>query len=85
MAEFLQSPFGSGFICGFLAAVALAILAFWLNIWLKSIKSFFMPQVVISTTQKSPFGVLMQAVGQTILFTAITLLVLSVIYIHYFR
>jgi hypothetical protein len=27
----------------------------------------------------------MEAVGQTILFTALTLLVLSILYIHYFR
>jgi len=85
VSEFLQTPFGVGFTSGFVTTLIVGFLLFRLSVWIKSITAFFKPQVVITTTQKSPFGVLMQAVGQTILFTAITLLVLSVIYIHYFR
>jgi hypothetical protein len=85
MVEFLSTPFGTGFASGLVLTLLLGFLFFRLNIWFKSISSFFKPQVVTTTTKKSPFGVFMVAVGQTILFTALTLLVLSILYIHYFR
>ena len=85
MVEFLSTPFGTGFISGFGVTLILGFLFFRFNVWLKSISSLFKPQVVTMTTKKSPFAVFMAAVGQTFLITAITLLILTVIYIYYFR
>ncbi len=84
MAEFLQTQVGTGFVYGVFAMLVLSLFLFWFNIWLKSLKSFFKPQAVVMTTKKSPFDVMIQAILQTILFTAATLLIASVLYIYYF-
>ena len=85
MAEFLQTPFGAGFTIGVITSLAAGFLIFRLKVWLNSIKSFFSPQVVTMTTQKSPFSVLMTAVLQTILLTAIALLILIAGYLYFFQ
>ena len=84
MAEILQDATGKGFIYGILLMVALSIFMFWFNVWMKSIKSVFKPQPVILTTKKSPFGVMVEAILQTILFVAGIAFIASVAYIYYF-
>lgn len=59
-----QNPFTLGFVSGISFVLLLTPIIFWFNNWRKSIKSFFKPQTVVSTTKKSPAQVLGQSLMQ---------------------
>ena len=80
MATLAQDPFAFGFFSGVLFILALTPLLFWINVWLKDIKSFFRPQKVIQTTKKSPFSVMLQTLWHTLLTVIIFLFVAFLIY-----
>lgn len=80
MASLARDPFTFGFFSGALFILALTPLFFWINVWLKDIKSFFRPQKVIQTTKKSPFSVMIQTIWHTLLTVIILLIIAFLIY-----
>lgn len=83
MAGLAQDPYTFGFVSGALFVLALTPLFFWISIWLKSIKSFFKPQAVVHTTKKSPFGVMISALWNTLITTLVFVVMAAFIFLYF--
>ena len=80
----MRLPFGLdlvSFLAGVGFVLALALLAFLINVWWKDVTSPFRPQVVAQTTKKTPwqvviggFGAVFQYVGAALFVAALALL-----------
>ena len=81
MTGILNNPFQLGFLTGVFTMFLLAPFFFWMGVWLKKVRAFFRPQIVVQTTQQSPLGVL----GQMLLYMTLLvgILVIAILFVFY--
>jgi hypothetical protein len=84
----VQLPFGldpGSFFAGAGFVLVLALFAFLVNVWWREATSPFRPQVLVQTTKKTPWQVVVGGLGAVLQYVGAALLVASAILILIFR